>query len=255
MAGIQHFEQRQGAKEETLSGMVAAVLFDLDDTLFDHRRSAGDALRAIHHAFECFRNVPFEEVEQHHSALLEEIHPDVVSARLGIDEARRERFRRLFLQFGVEDAQELSSAAATRYRQRYLEARRAVAGAPALLEAVHRRARIGIVSNNLLQEQMEKLDHCALAPYVDALIVSEQTGVSKPDPAIFEIALHALQVGPEETVMLGDSWAADIAGARAASIRAVWFNPLRLPSPQPHWEVPEVYALEPVEAVMRVLGL
>lgn len=235
--------------------MVRAVLFDLDDTLFDHRTSAGDALRAVHDDFECFRRASFEEVERHHAVLLEEIHPDVINARLGIDEARRERFRRLFLRFGVEDAEKLSSAAASQYRRKYLEARRAIAGAPALLEAIHGRARIGIVSNNLLQEQQEKLEHCALAPYVDALIVSEQTGVSKPDPAIFEIALTALRVRPDEAVMLGDSWAADIVGARAASVRVVWFNPLRLPSPETHWGVPEVYSLEPASVVMEVLGL
>jgi len=204
---------------------------------------------------ECFRQVTFEEIERQHARLLEEFHPDVVSGRLGMDEARRVRFRRLFEHFGVTAADTLSAATATLYRNQYLDARRATAGAAALLEAVRRHAPVGIVSNNMLQEQREKLEHCGLAAHVDVLVVSEEAGVSKPDPAIFRIALDALSVRPEDAVMVGDSWSADVVGARAAGIRAVWFNPLRLPPPEPALAVPELHGLERIAEALRVLGL
>ena len=55
--------------------------------------------------------------------------------------------------------------------------------------------------------------------------------------------------------MLGDSWAADVIGARSAGIRAVWFNPMRLPSPEPELGVPELHTLEPVgAALVHLLG-
>ena len=82
------------------------------------------------------------------------------------------------------------------------------------------------MSNNLFDEQREKLEECGLAPFVDALVVSERVGVSKPDPAIFVAALDALQRRAGDAVMVGDSWSADIAGARAAGIHPIWFNPL-----------------------------
>lgn len=233
--------------------IVRAVLFDLDDTLFDHRESAAAALRCVQDAHACFRSASFDEFERQHSTLLEELHTAVLEARLGIDDARRERFRRLFLKFGVAAPDDLAAAAAKQYRQEYLEARRAMAGAQALLEAVRARARVGVVSNNLLQEQQEKLEHCGLAPYVDALIVSGIVGVSKPDPAIFQAALDALGVQPHEAVMLGDAWTADIVGARAAGIAAVWFNPLRLPSPGPDLGVPELHSLEPSADALALL--
>ena len=233
--------------------MVRAVLFDLDDTLFDHRESAAEALRRVQQAHECFRHAEFEDIERQHARLLEEYHPDVVSGRLGMDEARRERFRRLFEHFGMRAEDALCAATAMFYRHSYLDARRAVAGAAALLEAVRRRAAVGIVSNNMLQEQQEKLAHCGLAAHVDVLVVSEEAGVSKPDPAIFRIALDALSVGAGEAVMVGDSWTADVLGAHAAGIRAVWFNPLRLPAPDPALGVPELHALDIAEA-WPVLG-
>ena len=243
--------------------MIRAVLFDLDDTLFDHRESAATALRRVYDAYDCFRTVPFDEFERQHASILEEFHVEVLSGRLGIDEARRERFRRLFSEFGfpagraaqapdgAED--ELCSAAANQYRSGYVAARRAVEGAASLLQAVRRRAAVAIVSNNLRQEQADKLEYCQLASYVDALIVSEEAGVSKPDPAIFARALNALGVAATDAVMVGDSWTADVLGARAAGIRPVWFNPLRLQAPDPTLGVAEIHALIPADEAMNVI--
>lgn len=126
-------------------------------------------------------------------------------------------------------------------------------GAEALLETIRQHAAVGIVSNNMLQEQKEKLEFCRLAPYVDVLVVSEEAGVSKPDPGIFQIALDALKFRAEDTVMVGDSWEADVAGARGCGMRAFWFNPLRLPCPEPELGVDELHAWLPTADVARRL--
>jgi putative hydrolase of the HAD superfamily len=144
---------------------------------------------------------------------------------------------------------------AAAYRDRYREARRAVRGAVPLLAALAGRVRIGIVSNNLFDEQLEKLKLCGLEPFVHALIVSERAGVSKPDPAIFTAALEGVGCRADEAVMVGDSWSADIAGARAAGIRPVWFNPMELPLPHGAEPVAQLRSLEPVNAVIRMLGV
>jgi putative hydrolase of the HAD superfamily len=121
------------------------------------------------------------------------------------------------------------------------------------MSAIKRHGRIGIVSNNLLEEQQEKLQICGLDVFVDALIVSEETQVSKPDPAIFRIALDRLGVEPSESVMIGDSWAADVLGARAAGIRAIWFNPNGAPPPDPNVDVRQLTNFEPVDTVVRMI--
>ena len=233
--------------------VTRAVLFDLDDTLFDHRETSAEALRRLQAAHEGLRRMPFEDFERLHTELLDELHPEVLNARLEMDEARRERFRRLFRRCGITMSEDACATTARQYRSDYVEARRAVAGAAELLCAVRERARVGIVSNNLLQEQRDKLAFCGLTAHVDALIVSEEAGVTKPDPAIFRIALDALGAQPAEAVMLGDSWSADVIGAHAAGIRAVWFNRLRSPAPDPRLAVPELHALEPVSAVVECL--
>jgi putative hydrolase of the HAD superfamily len=92
-----------------------------------------------------------------------------------------------------------------------------------------------------------------LAAHVDVLIVSEEVGLSKPDPGIFQMALDRLNVHAEDAVMVGDSWTADVAGARACGMRAFWFNPLRLPCPDPELGVAELHAWVPTADVARLL--
>lgn len=229
------------------------MLFDLDDTLFDHRFCATASLRAVQARHDCFRAQPFDVLERAHAALLEELHGEVMIGRADVDSARLERFRRLFLSSGVAAGDDLVQETARAYRQAYLDTRRAVAGAAALLQRVRTRAAAVVVSNNVRDEQEAKLRHCGLDRFVDALVVSGEEGISKPDPEIFRRALARVACAPHEAVMLGDSWAADIAGARAAGIRAVWFNRHGGPPPEPAGDVVSVSTLEPMDDVWTAL--
>jgi YjjG family noncanonical pyrimidine nucleotidase len=231
--------------------MVRAVLFDLDDTLFDHRLSARAALSQVHRAFA--PGTEFDAFERQHTKHLELMHVEVLGGRIDLDEARRERFRRVFDALDVTLAEPDVDAVASAYRSGYMSARRAFDGAAALLAAVRPHARIGIVTNNLLEEQRDKLQFCGLAHYVDALIVSDDVGISKPDRGIFDIALERLGVRAEDAVMVGDSWASDIVGAAGAGIRAVWFNPDRKPMPASPTGVRQMQSLAPPEAIVRLL--
>ena len=230
---------------------VRAALFDLDDTLFDHRHCAREALAAVRRAHDALTRIEQAVLERMHADILEVLHVDVLAGRMDLDAARIERFIRLFREAGHQADRDLASAAASMYRQGYLEARRQVNGAAALLEAVQARARVVIVSNNLLREQREKIRHCGLEPLVDVLVVSEEVGVAKPDPAIFLAALARAGCGAHEAVMVGDSWPNDIEGARTAGIRAVWFNPDGKPAPDP--AVQTIAALEPLDAVLAAI--
>jgi putative hydrolase of the HAD superfamily len=228
-----------------------AVLFDLDDTLFDHRRSARAALTELHRIHG--RGTDLDAFEREHTKFLEVMHLEVLAGRVGLDEARRERFRRVFLAFDLALNDPDVDAVASAYRSGYMTARRALDGAADLLTALRPHARIGIVTNNLLDEQRDKLEYCGLAPLVDTLIASEDVGVSKPDRGIFDIALDRMGVAAADAVMVGDSWPNDVAGAVHAGIRAIWFNPDRKPAPADPPAVPEIHALAPAEDVVPLI--
>ena len=233
--------------------MIRAVLFDLDDTLFDHRGASRAALAEVHRRHAAGSD--FAAFEAHHARILEELHLEVLQGRRGLDDARRERFRRVFEAVGIPLTGADVDAVAAAYRSGYLPSWRAVEGAVDLVEAIRARARVGVISNNLIEETTDKLVFCRLAPLVDTVVVSGDEGISKPDPRIFAIALARLGVTPAEAVMFGDSWAADIVGAARAGIRRVWFNPTRKPMPAEPPDVEEVFSLTPAgELAARLLG-
>ncbi len=82
--------------------------------------------------------------------------------------------------------------------------------------------KLGIISNwdTPLHAMVEEL---GLAPYFDVVVASHDQRVrsAKPDAAIFEYALNAVDASPEESVHVGDSFEADIIGAHTAGIRAI----------------------------------
>lgn len=232
---------------------VSAVLFDLDDTLFDHEQAARAALASVHRSHRTFTLWPFEAFTQAHARVLEELHVDVLTGARSIDDAREERFRRLFVASGASGDVDRVRQTAVAYREAYLAVRQPVDGALAVLAALKPRVRIAIVTNNLLDEQQAKIKLCGFEPYVDALIVSEVAGVSKPHPAIFTQALDAVGCQACDAVMVGDSWAADIEGARAAGIRPIWFNRSGRPTPDGSRDVCQISTLSPIDAIMRAI--
>jgi putative hydrolase of the HAD superfamily len=231
---------------------MRAFFFDLDDTLFDHRHSTRAALAEIRERLTGLQSVTLDELDALHGVVLEELHPRVLRGEVTVERARIERLRRLVESRDVTVDFPSLEAAAAAYREAYLRARRAVPGALALLRALRSHGAIGVISNNLAEEQRGKLEACGLRDLVDVLVVSEEAGVAKPDPEIFRRALRRAGSRPEDAVMIGDSWSADILGARAAGIRAVWYNSQARPCPEPG-RVSELAAWEPLDEALRVL--
>jgi putative hydrolase of the HAD superfamily len=67
----------------------------------------------------------------------------------------------------------------------------------------------------------EVFDHLGLRRYVDVFLVSAAEGLAKPDPAFFRRAAEQAGAAPGEAVMIGDSYRADVLGARAAGMSAI----------------------------------
>src|SRR5262245_52442992 len=146
--------------------MVRAVLFDLDDTLFDHRHSARCSLRYFRETNECLREVSLEYLEHEDLRLLNEKHSLVLAGTLGLEESRIQRIQLLFAACGaridVDQARELAAGRVEIYRR----SRQPVPGAIPLLNELRKHARIAVVTNNFTDEQQSKLDVCGLTPLV-----------------------------------------------------------------------------------------
>lgn len=91
---------------------------------------------------------------------------------------------------------------------------------PSLVRLREENVRLAVISN-WLWEAPELFQEVGLARHFDELIVSAHLGYDKPHPEIFRHALELMDVSPERAIHVGDSYPADVLGARAAGIHPV----------------------------------
>ncbi|MCI4319090.1 MAG: HAD family hydrolase [Thermoplasmata archaeon] len=245
---------RTGAKAPNRPEGLRGVLFDLDDTVFDHAHALTQALDGIRRSEPVLRKRSAEEIRRKYVELLDQFHRRVLNGELGESESRALRFQALFRWAGLPLKVNEARERAAEYRRQYLDHRRAVPGVAPLLTGLAKSARLGIVSNNPRRGQLDKLRAIGLADRFKVVMTSEEAGAAKPDPEIFQAALDKLGVARDEAVMVGDSWAADVLGARAAGLVAVWFNRRRLPNPDPSLAV-ELTDYRPASDAMGMIYL
>lgn len=112
-------------------------------------------------------------------------------------------------------------------------------GLPMVLDRLRRRHRLAVVSNSNGTVR-EKLRRVGLWPYFETVVDSHEVGVEKPDPRIFRIAMERVRARPHESVYVGDLYHVDVAGARAAGMRALLVDPADASGDRP---VPRIASL------------
>lgn len=212
-----------------------AVIFDLDDTLCDYATAREARLRRA------FTLSPQRDPQPQAAVDLDRM----IAESIQMHPHGADHFQALFARFGIADAN-AANAAADWYRKNRFHGLRLFPETEAVFSTVrnavsgaHSKAArpIGIVTNGPTEVQHAKLELLGIDRLVDFVLVSEEFGVAKPDPAIFHEALRLAGVGPEEAVFVGDSAEFDMAGAQAAGMPTVWVNrhqcPWTLPDPPP----------------------
>lgn len=228
---------------------VRAVIFDLDDTLFDDHACMHAGLVALEQLHPPLAGRGRTELMAEYQAALAHLLPEWSAGRLTLQDFRHRRFELLFGQWGVAGVSGADGFAT--FRAGYQAARGVVAGVPELLAAVRARGvRVGVLTNFTRPEQVAKLDHCGLSPFIDALVTTDE-GPPKPHPASYKAVLKSLGVPAAEAVMVGDSWVNDVIGARAVGLRAVWFE--RFGGVAELGDVPVLRAYAPLDEAIRVL--
>lgn len=94
-----------------------------------------------------------------------------------------------------------------------------------IINTIKLHVKVGIITNGSTQRQKAKIINTNLNRYFDTIIISEESGFSKPDKRIFELALNKLNVQPEDVLFVGDDLEKDIAGCQNVNIKGIWFNP------------------------------
>lgn len=98
------------------------------------------------------------------------------------------------------------------------------ADAVVVLENLSERYQLGLITNGRRESQNAKIDHAGIRKFFGAIKISEEEGVKKPDPAIFERCPGQLNVAPERAVYVGDHPQNDVEAARRLGIRGIWLR-------------------------------
>ncbi len=227
---------------------LKAVLFDLDDTLLVEMASADAAFMAtcalakerygvdpevLHrHLRREARTLWYASPERETIERISISHWEGLWARFEGEEATMVRLRawaepyrqsaweRGLGAVGVEDPEFAARLSGEFRRQR--ETRHILfEGVSCLLEQLKGRVKLGLITNGLSCLQREKIAGSGLADYFDTIVIAGDVGLAKPHSRVFQTALDALQVAPQEACMVGNSVKGDIGGAQALGIRAI----------------------------------
>ena len=212
--------------------MYKNLFIDLDDTLWDTYNNNKKSLEEVYNEFSLNRYYTSFEV------FFEVFHP--INTQLwdqyrdGLIDKKTLTINR-FLHL-LEPAGCATQQAALEFNQSFLmhssEKTGLIAGAIELLEYLKPRYKMHIISNGFREVQYKKIENAGLSSYFDQIVLSEDAGVNKPNPLIFDLALKQAEAKREETLMIGDSWEADMQGAYNAKIDQLWFNPNKISSKQ-----------------------
>lgn len=90
------------------------------------------------------------------------------------------------------------------------------------LELLRPDYRLAMITNGVPDIQWTKIRAVGIEKYFDAIIISGEHGIGKPNPKVFDLALNAIGVTRDAAVMIGNSLSRDILGAKNADVRAIW---------------------------------
>lgn len=204
---------------------IKHIFFDLDRTLWDFESNSREALKEMFQALNLGKGGKVEEgffVDRylfHNDHLWDLYRADkVTKGRL-----RKERFRRSLADIGIEDSSIVNQASVV-YVEICPKKTLLVDGAMDIVEALHGRYQLQILTNGFQEAQSTKMEVTGLAPFFEHVITSERASSRKPQPRIYEVAQNITGAKAEESLMIGDSLDIDVRGALSAGWKAIHYN-------------------------------
>ncbi|WP_030414228.1 HAD family hydrolase [Streptomyces sp. NRRL S-1448] len=201
---------------------LRAVLWDIDDTLFDY--SGSDRAGALRHlrAEGLLAAYGGEEAAlTRWRAAMETEFARFLAGELGFLDHRRERAR-TFLGVALSDAE--ADAWFAKYIAHYEASWVLFPDSRPALTALAPLVRQAVLSNSSVANQERKLTRLGIRTHFEAVLCADELGHAKPAAEAFHGACAALGLGPEEVVYVGDRLDIDALGARDAGLGAVWLD-------------------------------
>ena len=207
---------------------IQHIFFDLDNTLWDHRRNAYLTIKDLFDKEEITLkyNIDFEEFHSVYHEINERLWEQIRDGEIDKEYLRKHRFYDTFNRFGIDDL-ELSMYFEEHFLDKILNYNHLVEGAQYILDYLKAKNYTLHIISNGFQEVTErkcilsKIDH-----YFQTITSADSVGVRKPNPAIFEYSLGLSKAKKEESILIGDDWIADVIGAQQFGMDVIFFDVL-----------------------------
>ncbi len=202
----------------------STLFIDLDDTLFDFKGASREAFRETYAllGYERF----FESFDQFlhiYEPRNKELWQEYNAGRISKSELNRLRYSYPLEVVGHPD-EELAARFCIEALGRIPHKNMLLPGALELLDYLSRKYDLFILSNGFKELQAQKMATTGLTKYFKRLILSEEIGRNKPDPALFEYAIEVSGASKEQSLMIGDAYETDILGAAGVGMDQMFLN-------------------------------
>lgn len=210
------------------------VLLDADNTLLDFEATERQALRRTLEN----RDIPFDD------AVLQtylDINVPLWAAHHRGEIRREDLMVKRFEDFAKVLGIQAEAEAWNREYLYYLgDCGDVLPGAVELLQALKPYCTLVLATNGVADIQRRRLAGNPITPYLDAIFISEEMGVGKPEKGFFDQILTALHADPAATVMVGDDLNSDIQGAVNAGLDSIWYSRKEIESTLPTYRATEL---------------
>ncbi len=220
------------------------LIFDADKTLYDFDAAEKFALENTFKAFD----LPYRQ--ELHLNIFHNVNKQIwlefEQKQITAEELKPERFRRYFTQLNIENIspQEFSDV----YLSFLAKNNELLSGAKNLIVDIEKDFRLVLLTNGLSFVQKSRFYSSELRQFFELIIISEEVGLAKPDPAIFQLVFDKLDfTDKSKALMIGDNLSSDILGGINFGIDTCWFNPNKKENKSeivPTFEVSRYYQLK-----------
>lgn len=196
------------------------LIFDADDTLFDFQTAEKVALETTLTAFGLYFDADiYRQYKDISKRLWQELELGLVTQEI----LKYQRFEELAKMMDLSvDTRALAEA----YLENLSQQGILLHDALEIVKALSAEYDLYILTNGITSVQKGRFQHSPIMAYVKGIVISEEAGVNKPDPQIFEF--FNSKYGPfkkAELLVIGDSLTSDIQGGINYGIDTCWFNP------------------------------
>lgn len=207
---------------------IQHIFFDLDNTIWDHRRNAYLTIKDLFDKEEITLkyNIDFEEFHSVYHEINERLWEQIRDGEIDKEYLRKHRFYDTFNRFGIDDL-ELSMYFEEHFLDKILNYNHLVEGAQYILDYLKaKNYTLHIISNGFQKVTERKCILSKIDHYFQTITSADSVGVRKPNPAIFEYSLGLSKAKKEESILIGDDWIADVIGAQQFGMDVIFFDVL-----------------------------